>query len=132
MLRKSKNVSYLTAKASMKEQGDFFFSSLMSVPVKRLDQDKDTDENVDAEHVRTRRSVESEKSIDLFTQREEIDIDFRVSGLTHVVVKQVENFPMFANSRRKSRIIHIDKDMHFRPICNKITSTIHLVTNRKR
>ena len=26
-----------------------------------------------------------------FTQREEIDIDFRVSGLPHAVVKQVEN-----------------------------------------
>ena len=28
----------------------------------------------------------------LFTQREEIDIDFRVSGLPHAVVKQAENF----------------------------------------
>ena len=28
----------------------------------------------------------------LFTQCEEIDIDFRVSGLPHAVVKQVENF----------------------------------------
>ena len=29
--------------------------------------------------------------LDLFTQREEIDIDFRVSGLPHAVVKQAEN-----------------------------------------
>ena len=28
----------------------------------------------------------------MFTQREEIDIDFRVSGLPHAVVKQAENF----------------------------------------
>ena len=28
----------------------------------------------------------------LFTQREEIDIDFRVSGLPHAVVKQAQNF----------------------------------------
>ena len=28
----------------------------------------------------------------LFTQREEIDIDFRVSGLPHAVVKQAEKF----------------------------------------
>ena len=28
----------------------------------------------------------------MFTQREEIDIDFRVSGLAHAVVKQAENF----------------------------------------
>ena len=55
-------------------------------------QDKDADENVDADHVRTGRPVESEQSIDLFTQREEIDIDFRVSGLPHAVVKQAENF----------------------------------------
>ena len=38
------------------------------------------------------RPVESEPSTGLFTQREEIDIDFRVSGLSHAVVKQAENF----------------------------------------
>ena len=56
------------------------------------DQDKDADENVDADHVRTERPVESEQSIDLFAQREDTDIDFRVSGLPHAVVKQAENF----------------------------------------
>ena len=60
--------------------------------VERLDQDKDADENRDADHVRTERPVESEQSIGLFTQREEIDIDFRVSGLPHAVVKRAENF----------------------------------------
>ena len=63
----------------------------MPVSVERLDQDKDADENVDADQVRTERPVESEQSIGLFTQREEIDIDFRVSGLPHAVVKQAEN-----------------------------------------
>ena len=67
-------------------------SSCVPVSVERLDQDKDADENVDANHVRTCRPVESEQSIGLFTQREEIDIDFRVSGLPHAVVKQAENF----------------------------------------
>ena len=67
------------------------------VSVERLDQDKDADENVDADQVRTGRPVESEQSIGLFTQREEMDIDFRVSGLPHAVVKQAENF-VFANS----------------------------------
>ena len=38
------------------------------------------------------RLVKSGQSIGLFTQREEIDIDFRVSGLPHAVVKQAENF----------------------------------------
>ena len=42
-------------------------SSCMPVSVERLDQDKDADENVDADHVRTVRPVESEQSIGLFT-----------------------------------------------------------------
>ena len=67
-------------------------SSCVPVSVERLDQDKDADGNVDADQVRTGRPVESEQSIGLFTQREEIDIDFRVCGLLHAVVKQAENF----------------------------------------
>ena len=63
----------------------------MPVSVERLDQDKDADENVDTDQVRTERPVESEQSIGLSTQREVIDIDFRVSGLSHAVVKQAEN-----------------------------------------
>ena len=55
------------------------------------DTDKDADDNVDADHVRTERPVESEQSNGL-SQREEIDIDFRVCGLPHAVVKQAENF----------------------------------------
>ena len=75
----------------MKEQGDLF-SSCVPVSVERSDKDKDADEKVDADHVRTGRPVESEQSIGLFTEREEIDIDFRVSGLPRAVVKQAENF----------------------------------------
>ena len=63
-----------------------------NVSVERSEIDKDADENVDADRVRTVRPVGSEQSIDLFTQREETDIDFRVSGLPHAVVKQAENF----------------------------------------
>ena len=43
-------------------------------------------------NVSTGRPVKSGQSIGLFTQREEIDIDFRVSGLPHAIVKQAENF----------------------------------------
>ena len=86
------NVPNLAAKAPRKEQGDLF-SSCVPVSVKRLDQDKYADENVDVDHVRTVRPVESEQSIDLFTQREVTDIDFRVSGLPHAVVKQAEKLP---------------------------------------
>ena len=60
--------------------------------VERSDKDKDADENVDADQISTGRLVKSGQSIGLFTQREEIDIDFRVSGLPHAVVKQAENF----------------------------------------
>ena len=83
-------------------------------PVERLDKDKDADENVDADQVRTVRPVGSEQSIALFTQREEIDIDFRVSGLPHAVVKQAENF------RVRELVKKIE---YFKPICSKRTST---------
>ena len=65
--------------------------SCVPVSVERLDKDKDADENVDADPISTGRPV-SGQSIGLFTQLEEIDIDFRVSGLPHAVVKQAENF----------------------------------------
>ena len=47
--------------------------SCVSVSVER----SDADENVDADQVRTGRPVDGEQSIDLFAQREEIDIDFK-------------------------------------------------------
>ena len=75
----------------MKEQGDLL-TSCVPVSVKRVDKDKDADENVDADQTSTGRPVESEQSIGLFTQFEEIDIDFGVSGLPHAIVKQAENF----------------------------------------
>ena len=84
-------VSNLTAKAPMDERGHLF-SSCVPVLVKRLDQDKNADENADADLVRTGRPVESEQSIGLFTQGEDRVIDFRVCGLPHAVVKKAENF----------------------------------------
>ena len=45
--------------------------------VERLENDKDTDKDVDTDRDRTERPV--------------VDIDFRVSGLGHAVVKQAEN-----------------------------------------
>ena len=75
----------------MKEQCGLF-SSCVPVSVKRSDQDKDADENVDADHVRTGRPV-YEQPPGLFINRcEDIGIDFKVSGLPHAVVKQAENF----------------------------------------
>ena len=59
--------------------------------VERLEKDKDTDKDVDADRDRTERPVVSGQPTGLFTQLEEVDIDFRVSGLPHAVVKQAEN-----------------------------------------
>ena len=66
-------------------------SSCVSVSVERLDKGKDADENVDADQTSTGRLVSGQPT-GLFTQLEERDIDFRVSGLPHAVVKQAENF----------------------------------------
>ena len=66
--------------------------SCVPVSVERSDKDKDAEENVDADQISTGRFVKSGQSIGLCTQREEIDIDFRVSGLPHAVAKQAENF----------------------------------------
>ena len=86
----------------MKELGDLF-SSCVPVSVKRSDQDKDADENVDADHVRTGRPG-------LFMQNEDIDIDFRVSGLPHSVVKQAEN------SRVRELVKKIESHPHRRAL----------------
>ena len=104
VFRKSTNVSYLAARVPM---------CLLNVQMKTRRR-----RNVDADRVKTERPVGSERLLrrsekmsclaakaqtrmvrlvtgqppGLFTQREEIDIDFRVSGLPHAVVKQAENF----------------------------------------
>ena len=49
---------------------------------------KDKDENADADQTRTVRPVGGQP----FTQFEEVDIDFRMPGLSHAVVKEAENF----------------------------------------
>ena len=74
--------------------------SCVPVSVERLDKVKDADENVDADQTSTERPVKSGQSICLFTQRVEIDIDFRVSGLPHAenfrvreLVKKIESHP---------------------------------------
>ena len=63
-----------------------FSQICVSVSVERVDKDKN--EDVDADQTRTVRLVSGQQS----TQLEEIDIDFRVPGLSHAVVKHAENF----------------------------------------
>ena len=62
--------------------------SCVPVSVELVDKDEDADENVVADQTRSERPVGGQQS----TQREEVDIDFRVSGLPHAVVKQAGNF----------------------------------------
>ena len=59
--------------------------------VECVDKDKDAYENAAADQTRTKRLVSGQPT-GFFTQLEEIDIDFRVSGFPHAVVKQAENF----------------------------------------
>ena len=84
----SRPSSCLVAKApKTREDGPTSIQSCVPVSVELADKD-DADENVDADQTRTVRPVSGQS----FTQLEEIDIDFRVSGLPHAIVKQAEHF----------------------------------------
>ena len=71
--------------------GPPFSQSCVPVSAERVDKDEDADENVVADQTRTERPASGQPT-GLFTQLEEINIDFRMSGLPHAVVKQAENF----------------------------------------
>ena len=93
--------------------------------VKRLDKDKDADENVDADQISTGRLV-SGQSIGLFAQRGEIDIDFRVSGLPHAVVKQGENIgvrelvkKIESHSHRRALQADLQQNNAYNPFCEE-------------
>ena len=97
--------------------------------VERLEKDKDTDKDVDADHDRTGRPVVSGQPTGSSTQVEEVDIDFRVSGLPHAVAKQAEN------SRVRELVKKIEShfiDKIFKPIYNKVMPTTHSVKNQTR
>ena len=68
-----------------------FSQSCVPVSVERVDKDKDADENVDADQTRTGRLVSGQPT-GLFTQLEEIDIDFIIPGMPHAAVKKEEHF----------------------------------------
>ena len=90
VLRKSTNVSYLTANAPMWERWDLF---RVVVSLERFDQDKDADKNVDADHVRTSWYPLKANNPSV-TQCEEIDVDFRMSGLSK---RRVVKWAMLSN-----------------------------------
>ena len=60
---------------------------------------------------------------------EEHEIDFRVPGLSHAVVKEAEHLRV-QELVKKSKVILIEK--HFKPTCSRITSTTHSAKIRKR
>ena len=62
--------------------------------VELVEKDEDADENVDADPTRTVRPVSGLQ----FTQLEEIDIDFRVSGLPHAFCERSRKIFAFKNS----------------------------------
>ena len=61
--------------------------SCVAVSVELVDKNEDQDENVGADQTRTGRPLGGQQ----FTQLEETDVDFRVPGLSHAVVKEAEN-----------------------------------------
>ena len=82
--RRSKKMSCLVAKAPNTQQED------LSMPVELVDKSIVKDENVDADQTRTGRPVGGQQ----YTQLEEIDIAFRVPGLSRAVVKEAEKLPL--------------------------------------
>ena len=83
--------------------------------VERLEKDKDTDKDVDADRDRTARPV--------------VDIDFRVSGLPHPVVKQAENFRVLELVKK------IDSHPHRQDLqadLLEVMPTTHSVKNQRR
>ena len=88
------NESDQNQKLNYQERRDLWMdnhSSQGCVPmsVERVDKDEDARENVDADQTRTERPVSGQPT-GSFTQLKERDIDFRVSGLPHAVVKEAE------------------------------------------
>ena len=77
------------------------------------------------DQTRTVRPVGGQES----TNVEELDIDFRVIGLSHSVVKEAEHLrvqELVTGSK------HILIEQYFKPICSRKTSTIHSATIRRR
>ena len=92
--------------------------------VERLEKDKDTDKNVDADRDRTGRPVVIGQPTGSSTPFDEVNMDFRIPGLPHAILKQVES----------SRVRELVKKIEnlFKTIYNKIMLTTHLVKISKK
>ena len=82
-----------TSRSSAQEIDTRFFLDCKNTNlfVERLERQRHTHKDVDADRDRTGRPVVSGQPTGLFTQLEKVDIEFRMSGLPHAVVKQAEN-----------------------------------------
>ena len=97
--------------------------------VERLEKNKDTDKDIDADLDRTERPVVIGQPTGSSTPFEEVDIDFRESGLPHAVVKQAEN------SRVRELVKKIEKHPHrqdLRADLQQIMPTTHSVKKQRR
>ena len=104
--------------------GPPFSQSCVPVSVERVDKDKDADENVDADQTKTVRPVCGQPTC-LFTQLEEIDIDFRVSGLPHAIGKQAENFRVRELVKKIESHSHreaLQADLQQNHVCNPFSN----------
>ena len=83
--------------------------------------------------VLTRKHVENDQTSTgrpvTVDQKEEHNIDFRVPGLSHSVVKEAEHLRV-QEFVQGSKIILIEQ--HFKPTCSRKTSTIHSAKIRRR
>ena len=103
-----------------------------NLSVERSETDKDTDKDVDAGRVRTERPVGGHWS----AQLEERDIDFRVSGLLHAVVKQAENSrvrvlvkKIESHPHRQDLQADLQQSNAYNPFCQKSKKVIRDMGN---
>ena len=78
------------------------------------------------DQTRTERPVGGQGS----TKVEELDIDFRVPGLSHAVVKEAEHFRV--QELVKKIESHPHREVLHKPTCSRTASTTHSATIRRR
>ena len=106
--------------------------SCVPVSVELVDTYEDNDENVDADQTRTGRPLSGQH----FTQLEEIDIDFRVPGLSHAVVKEAEYFrvqelvkKIESHPHREARQADLQKNNVYNPFSNNSKEMVREMGN---
>ena len=106
--------------------------SCVPVSVELVDIFEDKDENVDADQTRSGRPLSGHQ----FTQLEEIDIDFRVPGLSHAVVKEaekirVQEFVKKIESHPHGEALHADLQQNnvYNPFSNNSKAMIRDLGN---